>query len=91
MINYALIGKALLHPTQREILEAFEKWPQETSPVSMSRLLDIPLGRLSYHVKILAGDPRGPFVETPLLTLERTEPRRGAVAHIYRLTKAATR
>lgn len=91
-INYSLIGEALIHPIQKRILEAFRAQPRaQLTPLALSNDLSEPLGVVSYHVSLLAGDPRGRFARTPLLELTHTEPRRGAVAHFYVLTKEATR
>lgn len=90
MINYDLIGRAMLHPTAAAILEAFRVTPV-TSPVELSQVLDQSLCNVSYHVGVLAGKRKGgPFANMPLLIEDHTEPRRGAVEHFYRLTDAAT-
>lgn len=47
------------------------------SPNRLSATLDEPLGNISYHVKTLA--------DCELLVLKKTEPRRGAVEHFYRI------
>jgi len=91
MINYDLIGRALLHPTAQNVLEALRHHPEPLGSIGLSRLLDTPVSNVSYHVKVLAGDRDGPFADTPLLTLHHTEQKRGAVAHFYTLSKAAVR
>lgn len=91
MINYDLIGRALLHPVAQDILETLRRYPAPLGAAGLGRLLNLPLGKVAYHVKMLAGDPDGPFVSTPLLALHHTEQKRGAVAHFYVLSKAATR
>lgn len=88
MINYALIGRAMLHPTAASILDTLQR-VSPASPNMLARLLDEQLGNVSYHVAILAGKKGRFFVKTPLLALDHTEPRRGAVEHFYRLTEAA--
>lgn len=91
MINYALIGRALLHPVQEAILKAFDRPGVSTlSPNQLANLIDIPLGNISYHVGMLAGTRgKSRFADSPVLELVRTEPRRGAVEHFYRLTDSA--
>jgi DNA-binding transcriptional ArsR family regulator len=49
-----------------------------TSPKEIASAIGLPLPNISYHVKILR--------EAGLITLDRTEPRRGAVEHFYRQT-----
>ena len=88
-INYDLIGRALIHPVQRRILEMFAEQPGRVSPVAISKYLELPLSNVSYHVGILAGDPKGRYAGTPLLRLVDTAQRRGAIEHFYRLTKKA--
>lgn len=49
---------------------------RERSPTMLADFLaPAPLGRISYHVRCM--------VERELLTLVRTEPRRGALEHFY--------
>lgn len=92
MINYELIGEATLHPIQRCVLEAMTKDAALTSPKKLSDFLGKPLPTVSYHMRILSGtEKHSPFRKRPLLKLLRTEPRRGAMEHIYGLTKVATR
>lgn len=66
--------KALAHPLRVRILAILEERPG--SPVELSRLLDVSLGVVSYHVRTL--DDLG------LLKLIRTTQRRGAIEHHYR-------
>ena len=91
MINYALIGEMLLHPTAQRILAVMAQ--AETMTVSPKQLADEmsePIGNISYHVGTLAGArASSPFHDSPLLELVDTEPRRGAVEHFYRLTRRA--
>ncbi len=46
------------------------------SPNQLARELDLPLGRVSYHIRLLA--------DLGAIELVRTEPRRGALEHFYR-------
>lgn len=103
-INYDLIGRALLHPVQRGILEEVERLRHHddrveggvgVSPNELAQLLGEELGTISYHVRVLAGitphgtSKRSRFAEIPLLELSHEVPRRGAVEHYYTLTPAA--
>jgi hypothetical protein len=88
MINYALIGEALLHPTKKAILAVFDRSDsmQCWSPNGLATELDMPLGNVSYHVNDLAGRGKhSRFVDRPVLILESTEPRRGALEHFFTL------
>lgn len=95
MINYALIGKALLHPRKQEILGAMQTAKGAMgdgvlSPNELANLLGKPLGVLSYHINDLAGrTKKSRFADSPLLELVDTAPRRGALEHYYALTEAA--
>lgn len=91
MINYALIGRKLLHPTKAAILDAFgENRALKLSPNELTAMVGEPLGNVSYHVKDLAGlAKRSHFKDSPLLELVDTAPRRGAVEHFYALTDHA--
>lgn len=104
MINYDVIGRALIHPVQQEILEQMERLHHHddrdpggvgVSPNELAQLTGKALGTVSYHVKVLAGldgDSRNKsrLADTPMLELSHTEPRRGAVEHFYCLASAAT-
>lgn len=68
--------KALGHPLRQRIL--FELREDAASPSQISARLEEPLGKVSYHVKIL--DQCG------AVELIRTEPVRGAREHFYRAT-----
>lgn len=68
--------KALDHVLRQHILLAAIQG--EVSPKELAKLLDEPLGHVSYHVKVLRDDCDGMLEEA------RTEPRRGAVEHYYR-------
>lgn len=71
-----IITKALAHPIRRQILHAMEgETNGGLSPASLSQALGIPLGTVSYHVRLLS--------EPGILKLVRTVPRRGAVEHFY--------
>jgi DNA-binding transcriptional ArsR family regulator len=66
--------KALMHPLRmRAYVEAVKR---PVSAKDLSSLLDVPLQRMSYHVRLLA--------EAGLLTVVRKTPRRGAIETHYR-------
>jgi DNA-binding transcriptional ArsR family regulator len=50
----------------------------EASPSELAEALGEPIGNVSYHVRVLR--------ELDCLELVRTEPRRGALKHVYRAT-----
>jgi DNA-binding transcriptional ArsR family regulator len=53
------------------------------SPSQLAVALGEPIGTVSYHVRELA--------EAGLLELVRTEPRRGALEHFYRVSRPAAK
>jgi hypothetical protein len=66
------------HALRREILQAAQEAHAQgrlVSPVGLSKQLDVPLSKLSYHVKVLVGEGG--------LELLDEQPRRGAVEHLY--------
>ena len=66
--------RALMHPLRmRAYVEAVKR---PVSAKELSALLDVPLQRMSYHVRLLA--------ESGLLSVVRKTPRRGAVETHYR-------
>jgi DNA-binding transcriptional ArsR family regulator len=67
--------KAIAHPLRHRILVAIQE-AGEASPVEVAATLGQPLGRVSHHVRVLAG--------LGAVELVRTRPRRGAVEHFYR-------
>lgn len=71
--------KALAHPLRDRILQALNE--TVASPAQLARVLDEPLGNVSYHVKIL--------LECEAIELVRTAPVRGAIEHFYRATTRA--
>lgn len=84
-ISWEAVSRASAHPTQIAVLELLAReseCPDDTlSPNAMAAELGQPLGVVSYHVRMLRD--RG------LITLARTEPKRGALAHFYRLADGA--
>jgi DNA-binding transcriptional ArsR family regulator len=67
--------KGLAHPLRIHILHALQD--RVASPSEIAEELEAPLGNVSYHVRFLA--------RVGLIELSRTEPRRGAVEHYYRV------
>lgn len=86
---------SMLHPTQQKILKAVINAEGPVSPNGLSQELGVPIGNVSYHVKVLAGldgveGKPGKYADDPLLELSHTEPRRGAVEHFYVATDQTT-
>jgi DNA-binding transcriptional ArsR family regulator len=67
--------KALSHPLRVQILRLLED--KDGSPVEIATTLELPVNRVSYHMRQLA--------RFDLIKLVKTTPRRGAVEHHYRL------
>jgi DNA-binding transcriptional ArsR family regulator len=66
----------LQHPLRRDILKTiYNAGDEGCMPRTVAGELGLPLSNVSYHVRVL--------VENELLTLLRTEPARGAIAHYY--------
>lgn len=65
---------ALRHPLRRRILRHMAD-AEAISPRQLSAALDQPLGKVSYHVRVLA--------ECSAVALARTEPARGSLRHFY--------
>src|SRR3954465_5922288 len=66
--------KAISHPLRHRLLGMLDG--RTASPNQLARELDLPLGRVSYHIRLLA--------DLGAIELGRTEPRRGALEHFYR-------
>lgn len=71
------MAKALSHPLRASILIRLNEKPG--SPVQLSRLLDAPVARVAYHVKLLE--------ELDCIELVELRPVRGSVEHIYKATR----
>jgi DNA-binding transcriptional ArsR family regulator len=67
--------KAIAHPLRQRILSAIDEHGP-ISPNGVAQMLSEPLGRVSHHVRVLAG--------LEAIELVDTQPRRGAVEHFYR-------
>jgi DNA-binding transcriptional ArsR family regulator len=74
------LAKALSHRSRVRILQRLEE-TGEASPQALAQALGEPLGKISYHVRILR--------DLDCVELVRTETRRGALAHFYRATVGA--
>lgn len=66
--------KAISHPLRHRLLGLLDD--RTASPNELARELGLPLGRVSYHIRLLA--------DLGAIELVRTEPRRGALEHFYR-------
>lgn len=78
-LNRDRMGK-VYHPLRERIVRAIDGNEKGVmSPNGLRQVLDEPLGNVSYHVRLLVG--------CGALELAKTEPRRGAVEHFYRVTK----
>lgn len=73
------LARAEAHALRIRILEKAQTGAI-VSPAELSVEWDEPLGNVSYHVKALA--------KSGMLTLDHTEPKRGALQHFYRLGDA---
>lgn len=73
------LTSAVAHPLRMEVLRILSY--RTASPNELSRELREPLGKVSYHVKVLK--------DFECIELVRTEPRRGAVEHYYRAVMPA--
>ena len=66
--------RAISHPLRHRLLSMLDG--RVASPNELARELGLPLGRVSYHIRLLA--------DLGAIELVRTEPRRGALEHFYR-------
>jgi DNA-binding transcriptional ArsR family regulator len=66
------------HPVRLRALVLLEF---EASPTDLAEVLDVPLGLVSYHVRMLR--------DYGLVAVTRTEHKRGAVKHYYERTELA--
>lgn len=73
-------AKALSHPLRGRILQRLAE--RTASPGDVAAELGVPLGVVSYHVRMLR--------DYGMVELVRTEPRRGALQHFYRATVRRT-
>jgi DNA-binding transcriptional ArsR family regulator len=79
-IDATFLG-ALAHPVRIRIMQEAH---EEVSPKRIADVLgDVSVQLVSYHFRILR--------DAGLLTLERTEPRRGAIEHFYRASPEAAK
>src|ERR1700709_895969 len=66
--------RAISHPLRHRLLGMLDG--RTASPNMLARELGLPLGRVSYHIRLLS--------DLGAIELVRTEPRRGALEHFYR-------
>jgi DNA-binding transcriptional ArsR family regulator len=71
--------KAIAHPLRHRLLAALDG--RVASPAELAREFDVPLGRVSHHIRALAA--------SGAIELVRTQQRRGAVEHLYRAAMRA--
>src|SRR4051812_20979615 len=65
--------RAISHPLRHRLLGMLDG--RTASPNMLARELGLPLGRVSYHIRLLS--------DLGAIELVRTEPRRGALEHFY--------
>lgn len=66
--------RAISHPLRHRLLSMLDG--RIASPNELARELQLPLGRVSYHIRLLN--------DLGAIELVRTEPRRGALEHFYK-------
>src|SRR5215218_9379854 len=66
--------RAISHPLRHRLLSMLDG--RVASPNELARELELPLGRVSYHIRLLN--------DLGAIELVRTEPRRGALEHFYK-------
>jgi DNA-binding transcriptional ArsR family regulator len=66
--------RAISHPLRHRLLGMLDG--RVASPNQLARELGLPLGRVSYHIRLLS--------DLGAIELVRTEPRRGALEHFYK-------
>jgi DNA-binding transcriptional ArsR family regulator len=71
--------KAISHPLRHRLLSMLDG--RTASPNELARELGMPLGRVSYHIRLLA--------DLGAIELVDTQPRRGALEHYYRAVTSA--
>jgi DNA-binding transcriptional ArsR family regulator len=71
--------KAISHPLRHRLLSMLDG--RTASPNELARELGLPLGRVSYHIRLLH--------DLGAIELVATEPRRGALEHFYRAVASA--
>jgi DNA-binding transcriptional ArsR family regulator len=71
--------KAISHPLRHRLLSLLDG--RTASPNELARELGLPLGRVSYHIRLLH--------DLGAIELVETQPRRGALEHFYRAVTSA--
>jgi DNA-binding transcriptional ArsR family regulator len=74
------MAKAMAHPLRGKILMHLSNHGT-ASPADLSRVLEEPIGNVSYHVRML--------LDLDCVELVDTRQRRGAIEHFYRATRRA--
>lgn len=84
MLKSFAVHEAVGNPVRAHILNHMGEHPRRaSSPKVVAKALDLSLGVVAYHFRILARDR--------MVRLVRTRPVRGATAHDYRLTALGIR
>src|SRR3954454_22776663 len=81
--DWESIARAALHPLQVRIIERAADSEERFSPSGLAAEWGVPLGNVSYHVKVLAG--------LGLLQRAGSKTVRGAVKHFYRASPGLLR
>jgi DNA-binding transcriptional ArsR family regulator len=76
-VDWERFAVAMVHPVPVAIMRMLAV-ESELSPSEIATRLQMPIGRVSYHTRLLA--------EKGQITLVRVEPRRGALEHYYTLS-----
>ena len=71
--------KAISHPLRHRLLSMLDG--RTASPNELAHELQLPLGRVSYHIRLLH--------DLGAIELVETQPRRGALEHFYRAVTSA--
>ena len=79
MAGYHGLIRALRNPLRAQILGVLRE--RRASPTELAKELGVPLGNVSYHVRVLA--------ELELIRLVKKTPRRGAIEHHYEAVASA--
>lgn len=83
LAELATLHQTGYHPLRQHLAALFAADPGKTwSPVVLAAEARVPLGTLSYHVRLL--------VKARIIRLADTQQRRGAIEHFYRLATIGT-
>ena len=78
-VDWESIAKAALHPLQVRLLEHAAASDERFAPSELAAKWGVPLGNVSYHVRVLVG--------LKLLEPAGTKTVRGALKHYYRASR----